>query len=367
MLHHLNQPQSLIPWSILSLGRNMEPRFCLFGFSILILNRINEYGVSKNQNSNREFSEIKARVGLGIMSEYAKRPAKPFLKWAGGKTQIMDKIEENLPLKFNDYYEPFLGGGSVFFFIFNNRTKIEQIRKRGKRKFFLSDKNEEMIATYEVVRDEPSSLISELSSLQKKTNKEGYYEIRKQNPRKKVKRAARFIFLNKTCYNGLYRVNKEGKFNVPWNGVKDARIFDRRNIEEVNYALKTADLFAGDFEELFANVKAGDLIYADPPYHIQGFRQYTSDGFLDEEHHRLANLLTRLTKKGCFVLHSNSYTTFIEDLYPDPMFHRCIIQSRRMINRDGAGRKPIPELLIRNYPMEKSLGSRFEQKLLIEE
>lgn len=300
------------------------------------------------------------------MSEYAKGPTKPFLKWAGGKTQVMKQIEENLPLKFNDYYEPFLGGGSVFFFIFNNRTKIEQINKRRKRKFIISDKNEEMIATYEVVRDEPNSLISELSSLQKKTNKEGYYEIRKQNPRNKVKRAARFIFLNKTCFNGLYRVNKDGKFNVPWNGVVGARIYDRRNLEEVSKALQNASLFTDDFEVLCMKAKEGDLIYTDPPYHIPGFRQYTSEGFVDEEHQRLAKVLTKIVKRGCFILHSNSSTSFIEDLYAEPMFHKCIIQSRRMINRDGAGRKPIPELLIRSYPKERTLGSRFEQKLLIE-
>lgn len=300
------------------------------------------------------------------MSEYAKGPAKPFLKWAGGKTQIMDQIAENLPLKFNDYYEPFLGGGSVFFFMFNNRTKLEQTSKRSKRKFILSDKNEEMIATYEVVRDEPSSLISELSSLQKRTNKEGYYKTRKQNLRNKVKRAARFIFLNKTCYNGLYRVNKDGKFNVPWNGVEGARIYDRRNLEEVSKALQHSSLVTGDFEVLCMKAKKGDLIYSDPPYHTPGFRQYTSDGFVDDEHQRLAKALAEIAKRGCYVLHSNSNTSFIEDLYTNPIFHKLTIQSRRMINRDGAGRKPIPELLIRSYPKEKTLGSRFEQKLLID-
>ncbi len=298
------------------------------------------------------------------MMKFARGPAKPFLKWAGGKTQIIDQIWNNLPESFSDYYEPFLGGASVFYLIFNNQARLCTDKEKGKRKYVLSDLNQELIETYLAVRNELDLLLPELMSLQKMVNKKDYYRIREQIPSDRIKRAARFIYLNKTCYNGLYRVNKEGHFNVPWNGVKSTRIFNKSHLHEVSEALKHTELVACDFATVLARPKRGDLIYADPPYHSEGFRDYTSAGFHEQDHAKLAQSLTKIAKKGCYVLHSNSSTELIENLYSNSTYHRIIIKSRRMINRDGKGRKPVPELLIRNYHESDTIGHRFEQKLL---
>jgi len=300
------------------------------------------------------------------MTGYARGPARPFLKWAGGKTQIIDRIWENLPQSFNDYYEPFLGGGAVFFLLFNNQVKIPTTNRRRRRKFIVSDKNEDLINTFEIIRDELDDLLSKLSSLQTMINKMDYYRVRKQQPVNKVKRAARFIYLNKTCYNGLYRVNKDGKFNVPWNRVEGVRIYDPRNLQEVSTALRHVELHCGDFETTLSGAGKDDFVYADPPYYIDGFSHYTANGFVKEDQQRLARQLTRLAEMGCNVLHSNAKIELIENLYPDTMFCRHVIQSRRMINRDGTGRMPISELLIRSYPEMDTIGWGFEQKLLIE-
>ena len=275
----------------------------------------------------------------------------PFIKWAGGKTQILFEIDEKIPSEFNQYYEPFLGGGALFFHIISN--KDIQFTAH------LSDLNEELINAFNVVKNDAEQLIEVLKHHEimfKKNPSEYYYELRSNvKSTNNIQRAARFIALNKTCYNGLYRVNKKGIFNVPIGRYKNPLICDNDNLKKVSIALRysQAQIQVSDYKQiLIQKAKEDDFIYLDPPYNptssTANFTDYTNTGFNDNDQRELADVFKMLNDRKCKVLLSNSDTPFIRKLYCD--FAIQEVEALRAINCKGSKRVGHKELLIRNYP-----------------
>ena len=265
-----------------------------------------------------------------------------FVKWAGGKTQLLPQLDYLLPENFKDYYEPFLGSGAFFFY-------LEQ--ERG-CKAFLSDINGELINTFEVVKKKPKALASLLSKHKSQHSNEHYYAVRKVNPidLSKVERAARFIYLNKSCFNGLYRVNSKGKFNVPIGSYKNPSIFSEENLLSASKLLQKAKLKTASFECVLVTAKKGDFVYFDPPYYPikkTSFTSYTKEAFGEKEQRKLVRVFKKLDKRGCFVMLSNSDAPFIRELYTG--FKQKIVKARRAINCNGADRGRINELVVTNY------------------
>lgn len=300
--------------------------------------------------------------------------AKPFLKWAGGKTQLLAELSSRLPddIKkkrlIESYIEPFLGGGALFFYL----RKHYEIRDA-----YLLDLNRELILTYKVVQEDPDSLISYLNELEEKyrsSDKEGrrklFYQIRtlynKQMKEinhndyslKWVERAGQLIFLNKTCYNGLFRQNKKGEFNVPHGRYKNPTICDVQNLREVSLALQGVKLIQADFLQAKSFVQRKSFVYFDPPYRplsaTSNFTGYAKEDFDDADQLRLANLFIDLDKAGASLMLSNSdpknsdeIDNFFDELYGGFSIERVL--ANRNINRDGKGRGKVTELIIRNY------------------
>jgi len=279
--------------------------------------------------------------------------ASPFLKWAGGKSQLLSQFEKFFPEEFNNYLEPFAGGGAVFFYLYN--------KGRLRNKSILIDNNKELINTYKVIRNNVKQLISLLKKLEKsykKRQKEFFYEVRswdrdrqRFSKRSNVEKAARAIFLNRTCYNGLYRVNKEGYFNVPHGRYKNPTICDEENLLSVSKALKKIKVIPGDFSQCLKHSKPNDFVYFDPPYHPLSetayFTNYTSEGFGKDEQKRLAEVFKKLDKRGVLVMLSNSSTPFIKTLYKN--FYIDSVFAKRAISCKADRRGKIEELLITNY------------------
>lgn len=273
----------------------------------------------------------------------------PVVKWIGGKRQLLPEIMENMPDSFDNgtatYFEPFLGGGAVLFGL-------------SPRKAVVNDSNEELINVYRVVRGNVEGLIALLKSYPNEL--EFYNAIRaldrdeddfKDLPA--VERAARFIYLNKTCFNGLYRVNKKGQFNASFGKYKDPKICDEDTLRNVSSYLRKSEveLLTGDFEASVESAKQGDFVYFDPPYVpltvTSSFTRYTSDGFDMDDQMRLRNLVDRLTGKGVFVMLSNSCSPVVEELYAD--YHVRVVQANRRVNTVGSGRGKIEEVIVTNY------------------
>ncbi|MEQ9617831.1 MAG: DNA adenine methylase [Deltaproteobacteria bacterium] len=274
--------------------------------------------------------------------------AKPFLKWAGGKQQLIPQYQNFFPIEFGDYYEPFLGSGAVYFHLFNTSSL--------KNHSYLSDNNVELINTYVVVRDNLDELMVLLKIHQASHNKEYYYEIRGLDRNDNIKlsdveKAARMIYLNRTCFNGLYRVNSKGYFNVPIGRYKNPKILFEDVLRTASDALQDANIKVQDFKYILSSPHKGDLIYFDPPYHplseTSSFTSYTSGNFTDEDQRELANVFSQLSAKGCLCMLSNSYSDLILTLYKDFKIH--IIQANRAINSKAHGRGKIKEVLVTNY------------------
>ena len=277
--------------------------------------------------------------------------ARPFLKWVGGKTQLLNQYEEYIPEKFGHYYEPMVGGGALFFHL---------ISKNNNLKATIIDVNKELINTYNEIKSNTVELIRELKKLDKayKTNpKEFYYSIREWDRlgsfknKSNVERASRTIFLNKTCFNGLYRVNKTEQFNTPIGRYKNPTVCDEENLYSVSKILKNTTILNKDFETVLKLAKPNDFIYFDPPYYpintTSFFTSYNGDGFIQKEQERLFNTFKKLDKMGCKVMLSNSDTEFISKLYSKYNIKK--ISAKRYINSKGNKRGNIYELLIMNY------------------
>ncbi len=273
---------------------------------------------------------------------------KPFLKWVGGKRQIIDKLKGNLPGKFNNYYEPFIGGGALFFEL---QPKIA----------FINDYNEELINSYKVLTDEikTNELIKLLLKHEQKNSKEYFYKIRSldrdlgvYNNLSDVEKAARTIFLNKTSFNGMYRVNKKNQFNVPYNNNTNVTTFDKDNLKAINkyFNNNSVSILSGDFEEAVKTANKGDFVYFDPPYDNvkdDTFTSYTVQGFNREDQTRLFRCFKKLDEKGVFVMLSNHNTKFINNLYKD--YNIKVINAKRNINSKGNKRGKVEETIITNY------------------
>jgi DNA adenine methylase len=267
-----------------------------------------------------------------------------FVKWAGGKKQLIEQFKPLFPKKIERYFEPFVGGGAVAFYI---------VKQYKPKEVFLSDTNPELINCLNVIRTKVDELIKLLEKYKKKHNKETYYKVRAEDPTllDDVSRAARFIYLNKTCFNGLYRVNSKGQFNVPIGSYKNPSIYSEEDLREISELLKNAKLEVKQFYEIAKETKAGDFIYFDPPYHPlkkgKSFTAYTKEAFLEKEQEKLAEVFKELDKGGCLVMLSNSDTEFIKNLYKG--YNRTFVKASRMINCDSSKRGKINEVVVINY------------------
>ena len=270
----------------------------------------------------------------------------PFVKWAGGKRQLLDRISERLPQTYNNYFEPFIGGGAVLFELQPERAVINDI-------------NASLINAYRVIANNPNEFIEKVHELDSNigdNGKEYYYSLREHYNDKLMKEeydvelASLFVFLNKHCFNGLYRVNGKGLFNVPYNNSKKESI-DEVAIFNVSEYLKKVTILHGDFEAACRDAKEGDFVFFDSPYaplNPTSFESYTKEGFDVESHERLAKLFDELTKKGCYCMLTNHNTEFINKLYSNKGYRMDVVSVKRMINSD-ASKRTGEEFIICNY------------------
>ncbi len=272
---------------------------------------------------------------------------KPFVKWAGGKRQIIDKLKKYVPEEFDTYYEPFVGGGALLFELSPKHAVI-------------NDSNEELMNVYRCLCDEEKfkKMCNVLNHYETSHSEEFFYEVRNKDRSKNAynrlsdyTRAARTIYLNKACFNGLYRVNSKNEFNVPFGKKLKVNTYEGSNLITVSNYLTMNDIkiLSVDFEEAVKDAKKGDFIYFDPPYDsdTSTFNSYTEEGFNKDEQRRLASVFKELDKRGCYVMLSNHNTLLVNELYKEYHFH--IIEAKRNINANGKKRGKVEELIITNY------------------
>ena len=289
--------------------------------------------------------------------------AKPFIKWVGGKSQLLDEIREKYPSKIEKYCEPFVGGGAVLFDILSCFKPKEVL---------INDINKELINTYSQIKNNCSRMIEQLSKIQTiyrnhslDENKEFFYEKRNRynelkvngNNAENLEKAVLFIFLNKTCFNGLYRVNSKGLFNVPFNNAKNPLLCDEDNLKVCSKLLQNVEMKTGDYKECKSFIDSDTFVYIDPPYRpltqTAAFTSYSENGFTDKEQIELGNFITEISNKGAMVLASNSdpknaneNDNFFDNLYSQFKIKR--VSASRMINSNAKKRGAIKELLISN-------------------
>tara|TARA_Y100000310_G_scaffold345865_1_gene471879 strand:+ start:22328 stop:23158 length:831 start_codon:yes stop_codon:yes gene_type:complete len=266
--------------------------------------------------------------------------ASPFVKWVGGKRSIISDLTRRLPTERTRYWEPFAGGAALFFAVRSLFTDS-----------FLSDFNLELAMAYNVVKRDPTALIAKLEEHAKKHNESYYYKVREQHSlQDPIAVAARFLYLNKTCYNGLYRVNKKGEFNVPIGSYTNPEIVQRENILLCSDAFQNATIEYREFDTI--SPRAGEFVYFDPPYHpvnSTSFTKYTKLEFGEKEQARLRDFALTLHRQGVQVMLSNSDTPLIRELYKANVWHLSTVQVPRNINSKPSGRGPVNELIITNY------------------
>lgn len=270
----------------------------------------------------------------------------PFVKWAGGKRQLITQIRERMPEKYNDYYEPFIGGGAVIFDLLPANALINDINKA-------------LINTYRTICNEPDAFLKEVNRLDNDMWEDGkkyYYTIREHYNDKlmrseyDVELAALFVFINKHCFNGLYRVNGKGLFNVPYNNSRRFSVDEDVIIATSEY-LRGVTIIDGDFEQACKNAKKGDFVFIDSPYaplNPTSFESYTKEGFDIESHKRLAKLYDELTARGCYCMLTNHNTELINELYGNKDYKIDVVSVKRMINSDASNRVG-EEVIICNY------------------
>jgi len=275
------------------------------------------------------------------------REAQPFLKWVGGKAQLLAQFDEFFPTEITRYFEPFIGGGAVFFHLKHCFPRMRA---------FLCDINPELINTYLAVRDHPRKLMQELDAHTSEFKAKGddyFYFVRAQHhltgdEKKIVKRAARMIFLNKTCFNGLWRVNARDEFNVPVGSNKNPGLYNVENILAASRALEGVDLAVQDFRKTLNQTRSGDFAYVDPPYYpvsaTASFTSYAKEDFGEGEQHELHAVFAEAARRGAHLMLSNSDTPFIRKLYCDFQIHT--VQARRAINCDGSKRGAVNEVVV---------------------
>ena len=285
---------------------------------------------------------------VAVKEEVKNLDVHPFVKWAGGKTQLLEVIESHLPETFNRYFEPFVGGGALLF-------------KLQPKAFSINDSNEELICVYKCLENNElfELLKQELLKHEENHSEDYYYQVREMDKLEGFNnlpiyvRAGRMIYLNKACFNGLYRVNSKGFFNVPSGKKKVVNCFDKKTFDNLNLFFKNRKpvITCIDFEEAVKNAKAGDFVYFDPPYDTweekNSFTSYDKNAFGKEEQVRLAKVFKELSDKGVYVMLSNHNTKFINELYKG--FHITVVPAKRMINSKADGRGEVEEVIITNY------------------
>jgi DNA adenine methylase len=294
-------------------------------------------------NANRQ-------AKTGRLGPAAQPFLRPFLKWAGGKTQLLPQFEQYYPReKIERYIEPFLGSGAVFFHV---KSRLHP------KTAILCDNNDELIETFKAVQTHVEDVIRALRTHKRKHGPEYFREMRTRPFKSATERAARLIYLNKTCFNGLYRVNSRGVFNVPMGRYHKPAILDEDGLREANRQLQDVQIMKRDFHELPDLAERGDFIYLDPPYRpvssTSYFTSYTRDPFGDREQRDLSDVYGQLCEAGCLVMLSNSDNPFIRKLYrrfKDVHIHT--VSARRNINSRAERRGPINELVIVNYPTRR--------------
>ena len=268
----------------------------------------------------------------------------PIVKWAGGKRQLLDRLLERIPKEYNNYFEPFIGGGAFLFGLQPGAATINDI-------------NKELINLYTTIKDSPAQFLALLDEIDNvNCDKDFYYSQREKYNQKLINKeedpelAALFVWLNKHCFNGLYRVNQKGLFNVPYNNKKGiSESADKENIYGISEYLKTVNIMCGDFEKSVETAEPGDFIYFDSPYapiNPTSFVDYTATGFSEEDHIRLSETFKRLAKSGCYCMLSNHDVPLIRELYND--YNIESVDVKRMINSDASNRTGT-EVIIRNY------------------
>lgn len=298
-------------------------------------------------------SALYENLQSSLWGEVPIRDVRPFLKWAGGKQQLLAQYEPLFARSSKRYFEPFVGGGAVFFHLRKtNRLPAEVC---------LSDNCEELINTYRVVRDQLEQLLEALEMHMAMHSRDHYYSVRglvkEDADAADVSRAARTIYLNKTCYNGLYRVNSTGQFNVPLGSYEDPRIRDEDALRAANLALQGVALDVRDFRDIVYVAKAGDFVYFDPPYNptsrTASFTGYTASSFREGDQRDLAGVFEMLSEMGVRCMLSNSYTPLVLDLYKQYVVKE--VRASRAISSDPNGRGGIREVVVLNYdPLSES-------------
>ena len=266
----------------------------------------------------------------------------PIVKWVGGKRQLMFELQKNMPEYYNRYFEPFIGGGALFFYLQPDNA-------------YISDMNEELINLYQVVRDNVNELVADLQKHD--ISKEYFMEIRNIDRTEEyenwsdIQKASRFIYLNRTCFNGMFRVNSKGEFNVPFGHYKNPRIVDQNNLINCSNLLQKTEIKHADFSEILKKVKKGDFVYFDPPYvplsETSNFTSYTKDGFDIDMQFKLRDVCDELDTMGVKFLLSNSDTKLVNELYENYNIKKVF--ASRQINANADGRGKITEVLVRNY------------------
>lgn len=270
----------------------------------------------------------------------------PFVKWAGGKRQLLPQIKERMPEQYNNYFEPFVGGGAVLFELLPTNALINDI-------------NKSLINAYRQIQNMPEEFLKAVKTLDKEMWEDGkkyYYSLREHYNDKLMKAeydvelAALFVFINKHCFNGLHRVNGKGLFNVPYNNSRGVSA-DEKAIIEISKYLQGIKILDGDFEDACRDAKKGDFVFLDSPYaplNPTSFESYTKEGFDVESHRRLANLFDELTARGCYCMLTNHNTDLINDLYGNKGYRIDVVSVKRMINSD-ASKRVGEEVIICNY------------------
>ena len=279
---------------------------------------------------------------MAVVLEKLKSETYPIVKWVGGKRQLMFELLKNMPKSYNRYFEPFIGGGALFFELQPDNA-------------YISDMNEELINLYSVVRDSVDELIEDLSKHE--VSKEYFLEIRnidrseEYSKLSNVERASRFIYLNRTCFNGMYRVNSKGEFNVPFGNYKNPRIIDEHNLLNCSELLKKTEVKCADFSKILNKVQKGDFVYFDPPYvplnETSSFTSYTKDGFDIDMQFKLRDVCDELDSMGVKFMLSNSDTKLVNELYANYEIKKVF--ASRQINANADGRGKITEVLVKNY------------------
>ena len=279
---------------------------------------------------------------MAVVLEKLKEETYPIVKWVGGKRQLMFELLKNMPEDYNRYFEPFIGGGALFFELQPDNA-------------YISDMNEELINLYQVVRDNVDELIDDLQKHD--ISKEYFMEIRNIDRTEEyedwsdVKKASRFIYLNRTCFNGMYRVNSQGQFNVPFGHYKNPRIVDENNLINCSNLLQRTEIKHADFSDILKKVQKGDFVYFDPPYvplsETSSFTSYTKDGFDIDMQFKLRDVCDELDSMGVKFLLSNSDTKLVNELYENYNIKKVF--ASRQINANADGRGKITEVLVRNY------------------